>query len=427
MPPRVPRVINSESGTLSINYRLSELTSASERAGLAGLILHVQHMSRLVNRRGVYQIRDLTELGVTLEVDQVGFSEAFADLFAMQVIEKRFSNPKRGVTVQPKRIEEEEPGTNAKEGAKPKRWFIYDESVPVGSILSELPIPWINLYRDFMYYLYSKPPQRSKWFSGCTNVLAIKEFDLLVKGSKVRLDSSAMLGAQDSNADGVAFHFEAKNLFLLRFWPLVAQLYRVQIIKDLHKTPKLSYRDNEKGGMVAAIPDVMRLKSFCECFEDLLRDRRGSCDPQGFLYDIPKGSIIQMNAESAIQFGIELDTSLSRLGRSPMAPVVSGFDVFHLKVKGQSISTTSKLRINPTPYQRDEYSKIRDAYWDVFFRRTLIQNLLDSKPWYFGFNRLFETLPKSNILGDTSYFQHDARKAFESRGVSYASSSKSDG
>jgi CRISPR-associated protein Cmx8 len=412
--PEVPSV-------LTIRYDLNELPTSFERAGLAGLVLHVQHMQDKL-QGGIYRIRDLSDSGITLELDQSGLTEAFDDLYGSTLIEKRYGKAqisKNGG--EPPTVLRTEPRLN-KAGKEIGCWYVYSSTEPSGSLLSVLPAPWLKLHRTFVWdYLYHHPRQKIAFENrarGLPNKDSFDEWSALVKGNNQNLTMALMLGAQEKNGDGVDFQKTAENRLLLRFWPFVTQLSQVQKVTDTHKKkPKIS---DDGNGMVAAIPDVSALADFCECFHEVLKQRIAETGLELTHNKTPRGSVIQFNAESAMQFGDELRRAMYVLGRSEVAPAVAGFDVFHMQRDGHFLT---KTRITPTPEQCSTYTSIQKNYWNFFFKRLLVQNLIANREWLFGLSTLFEVLPKSVVLEDNSYFRHDAELAINLEGLAHMSNS----
>src|SRR5882724_13106241 len=72
---------------LRFHWNLHELPSSQHRAGLAGLALSVAFLKRKPERKGVCDVEDADQNGLTLVVDREGMRTLFDDVYAAAVEE----------------------------------------------------------------------------------------------------------------------------------------------------------------------------------------------------------------------------------------------------------------------------------------------------------------------------------------------------
>lgn len=391
--------------TLTLRYSLVELGSSFERAGAAGLVMHAEYLHRFSGRKGMYEVHDLTESGFVLELNEQGLIEAFDDLYAAQQVERRYKTQKKDKETKKVIPPLREDVSELKDG-KTQTHYIYNVVVPTGSFLSEQNESWANLHRELVFeYLHFMATQKPKFmnrYEGRPTKDAQEEWVDLIKGSNVPMDCSLMIGVQAKSANGVPFKISPQRKLLLRFWPLVAQAFRLR--KAYDPTAK---KINSGRELVVVVPDVLSISLFNSQFRRLLRGRSGETP---CVFGTPRAALIDISSEGAFQFGSELQQQLEEgSGLERMIPSVSGFEVFHLDGDGRTLSLRSRRRLTPTPNKIRQYRTIRENYWDTVFKRQLVTNIVEGRSWPTGFDRLAETIKKEMWLG--SYFSHDARVA----------------
>ncbi|OJH33952.1 type I-MYXAN CRISPR-associated protein Cmx8 [Cystobacter ferrugineus] len=394
-----------------LHYQLGELPSAQHRAGLAGLVLMLQHQQP-GPERGVARITQLGEVRASFEFDLEGLRWLFDELYAAGMEERAESKAREG---QPPLREEERESKDEKGKVRLKRYFIYEAPVPRAGLLLDLDPTangrsghWVKLWRDMVWQtLRGVPASRLPFENRAAGKPTSDAEDawnaLLRPESSVSLSSTDYLGAMDRTADNVSFTDRARFQFLLRFWPFIAQVYVPQklVLKD----------DRSRGepqGYALAIPDVAVLDVFCEEWPRMLRAR--GVEVLGFR---PKEALVDLAVESALKTGQRLRERIARReGASRTSDLVLGYEVFHLDKEGNNVRLYSVARVEPDTSMIDEYEGLRPMLWDPLFRRTRLLNLVERRPWYTGFDRIAATVPYAATFGAPS-FRHDARESFK--------------
>ena len=409
---------------LTLNYQLAELPSSQHRAGLAGLVLVIQWLERQpefkqqVEEGAICKLTRLDENGATLELNQLGLEVLFNEIYAASTEEQArprpFKNKKKEVI--PPLREEEQEITDAKGKTKIKKIYIYPIVVPRGSFLADSSYDhsiedtngyWIKLWRDMVWTILRGVPATRKPFEGRAQGIYTKDTDntwkQLVQPAEFAVDlpSTYFLGAQANNADNIPFKDRAKFQFLLHFWVFAAQIYIPAVINNEGKRDFVGY--------ALAVPDIAKLKRFCQRLLRILRNR--SPDLSGYR---PRDCIVDLAIESALDMVKRLRDRLTQTtGEHSTSSAVFGIDVIHTEKQGNNIRLLSITRLNPEAAMIDEYTHIRQNFWNSLFRRQCLLNLVNHQPWYNGFDSLLCTLPyKQSIEND--YFRHDIRKKLES-------------
>lgn len=405
---------------LTLDYQLAELPSSQHRAGLAGLVLMVKWLKCQPNVKGICNLTKLDAQGATLEIDLLGLEALFDETYGASQEEQEYSQPwkdKKG-NIKPFLREEERQETDAKTGkAKSKKVYIYPIVVPKGSWLNDFETStgnsngdrgsWIKLWRDMLWEILRGIPATRNPFNARADKKptddALKTWQELVEPVNLSVDlpSTYFIGAQAANAENVPFKDRARYLFLLHFWPYIAQIYVPTIINNEGK--------RESVGYALAIPDVADLNLFCDEFTQVTKYR--SQEISGYR---PKDSIVDLAIESALELSSRFAERLKILAsEQTVSTLVLGIDVIHVKKEGNSIKVLGVSRLDELePTMTDEYSRIRKNLWDITFRRQRLLNLVNHRPWYSGFDGLCSTLPIEQTLKSNS-FCHDARETFK--------------
>jgi CRISPR-associated protein Cmx8 len=179
-------------------------------------------------------------------------------------------------------------------------------------------------------------------------------------------------------------------------------------------------------GFAIAVPDVARLATFCEELPALLKHR--GTERWGFR---PREAVIDLVVESALDLARRLaDQVKHRAGEHSTMDLVLGVEVFHAEKRGNNVVLLGTQRVDPDPDTLSEYGRLRGEFWDPFFRRTRLLNLLKRRPWHAGFDEVAATLPHQTQTIGSKNFRHDARRAFElerhTRGEHMADDSKTE-
>ena len=399
---------------LTLDYQLTELPSSQHRAGLAGLVLMEGWLRRLGTNKGICELTRLDEWGATLRIDLPGLEALFNEVYAATKEEQEYSQPfKNKITKEiiPPLREEEWQETNPKTGkTKTKKVYIYPVVVPKGGFVGDCDPSgnnghWVKLWRDMVWSILRGVPATRKPFEaraeGQESDDAIKVWNQLLKPPEkdtVDLPSTYFLGAQASNAENVSFKDRAKYQFLLHFWPYTAQIYVPAVINNEGNRDFIGY--------ALAIPDVARLKSFCEELPEVLRSRNAE---SGYR---PQDSIIDLAIEGALDTFCRLRDRSVQEGERAEADLVLGIDIIHVEKQGNNIKLLEISRLEPENRMIDEYTTAILAFWSPVFRKQRLLNLVNQCPWYTDFEQVLCKLPSKHSFGSNT-FRHDARESFK--------------
>jgi CRISPR-associated protein Cmx8 len=410
-PPEAP---------LTLRYDLAELTSTQHRAGLAGLVLMVRWLERApVEQRGVCRITELDERGATLEVDREGLAMLFDELYAATEEENaenaQRKDKKSGALVAPIRTEERTTRDD-KGKEKKKTVYLYPVVVPRARLLVEYEPErnnqglWVRLWRNMMWSILRGVPATREPFDARAERRPTKDADEAWRelsdptDPETELPSTYYLGAMARTAENVGFADRARRMFLLHFWPYVAQVYVPQTLDvregryDFH-------------GFAIAIPDVAELEAFCGDFERVMRSRTAEADRYR-----PKGAVVDLAVEAALDLSKRLREAVSaREGRNATRDLVLGFDVVHTNKEGNNVRVYSNTRITPDARLLGEYERVRGRFWDPLFRRQVLLNVVGVRPWFAGFDRLAETTPHKTQMIGRWQFCRDVVEMFRER------------
>lgn len=407
---------------LNLDYQLAELPSSQHRAGLAGLVLIIRWLegqrefTEKVKNGAICKLTRLDDKGATLELNQTGLEYLFDEIYDASLEEQERNQLLKKRTkevIQPLREEEKEETDPKTNKTKTKKVYIYPVVVPKGSFLSDPSYDkssdgknglWIKLWRDMVWSILRGVPATRKPFEaraeGQYNDDAIKVWQQLIQPEEFTVDlpSTYFLGAQANNAENIPFKDRARLQFLLHFWLFAAQIYVPEVIDNEGK--------RNFAGYAIAIPDIFKLKRFCERLSRLLSER--SIEKSGYL---PYDCIIDITIESALDIMMRLTERLTQsTGEQKTSSTVLGIDVIHTEKQGNNIRILGVSRLNPENLMINEYIRIRNQYWSPLFRKQRLLNLVNHSPWYSGFDSLLCTIPYKQIT-ENEYFKHDVREA----------------
>lgn len=414
---------------LELDYQLAELPSSQHRAGLAGLVLMVDWLKKLPKekRQGVCEIKRLDERGATLKVNLAGLADLFNEVYAASKEEQPRDQPlknKQREIIPPLR-EETRTITDDKGKTKEKTSYIYEVVVPRGAFLANSSYDksfdgkngmWIKLWRDLVWSIFRGVPATRKPYEDRANgepaTDATDAWENLLEPADYTVDlpSTYFIGAQAANAENVPFKDRARFQFLLHFWQFVAQIYVPAVINNEGKRDFVGY--------ALAIPDVAELKSFCEDFPQVMRER--GIELSGYR---PRDCVVDLAVESALDLMRRLQERLVvKEGGKNTYDLILGVDVVHLEKQGNNVRLWGSSRLDPDQPMIDAYANWRGRLWDATFRRQRLLNLVkgsEHKPenngkkvnWYNGFDAIFGKLPYEQTIS-AKHFRHDARESF---------------
>ena len=424
MAPSSPQA----SSTLSLTWDLAELPSAQHRSGLAGLVLMVRWLEQVHQGSvpGVCKVNLPSTTSATLEVDRDGlkalFKEVYGSVTEMHHQDKpRMSQDKK--TALPIHHTDVVTELNAKGKMVTKTRYFYQDLRPKGAFLTEWDPGgtdglWVKLWRDMMWSsVRGKSTARKPFVDHAAtppmdNVDNV--WDLLTKGDKsVDLSSTYYLGCESKTAEGVPFQDQARFMFLLYFWPFVAQVYAPRIMA-WKKSAEGRELKEEFVGYALAIPDVGDLEAFCDQLPRIMRNRG-----VGVHRYRPREAVVDLAVEGGLDMLLRLRPQLRQHeGTKDTVDLVLGMDVIHVTKQKDSVRVLGVTRMEPEEDVVDTYAAVQTVYKDPIFRRQRLLNLVANLPWFHGFDSLLRVLPTEEQGFGSSQFCTDARVALTNEGIS---------
>lgn len=405
---------------ISLNYSLAELPTSQHRAGLAGLVLMIRWLTEQERINGICEFTRIDDQGATIQLDEPGLKTLFAETYDFiegeRESEKLRTRTKSKKVIQPKRTIEK-----INESGEKTPVHIYPTFTPKGAFLATLDPTadnagkglWVDLWREFVWNVIRKK-DRSKEIYRNRNTATregVKVWKSLVTEATSSAEPSALsgtdlIGARAHNAEQVQFKDITRQKLLLNFWSYTTQVYiPIRTVVDKKtKEPKA-----EELGYALAVPEVARLETFCRVLPAALLTNRGS---EKWKWH-PRDSVIDVPAESALDYFLKLSSQLSlQESALGMSRVVTAIDVFHVDPSGQDVSIRGTARIEPESFRPDEYERIRRGLFNHEFRKQRILNILNEREWYADFDSLLTRLPLK--LGfDDKKFSQDAHESFK--------------
>ncbi len=395
-----------EPKTVTITYDLFDLSTAQHKAGLAGLLLQIDSMINRNPNGLTPQVVEKTSTTATIEFMSETVQSLMDSMYDAKAVEirgkQKWANAKETKPSEEMEEEIEEKGKNG-EVTKKKvktKYFFHEQVQPTGHFLKQyLPVmdpqkDWHKLWRDMLWAVPRGNPQSREGFEQRAKGEPCREgaaawSDLLKADAQRRRNSfqtsavagSLWLGAQAINAEGVAFEGRVEQTLLLHFWPLVAQVFVPAVLKVERKDGKIEVK-SEFVGYVLAIPEVSDLTQFLLDYKDML----GLLKPaiRGFR---PADSVIDLPAEGALSFLAHLGTQ--KAATSGIRHSVGSVEYLHQVKIGNNIKTQAAGRVAIRPDLIEDYELIVAQYANPLFRRSLMLALLDGKPWFQPFGKLF--------------------------------------
>jgi CRISPR-associated protein Cmx8 len=415
-------------GPIEVHWSLAALPTAQHRAGLAGLVMLVRWINAHTKTdEGVLELLRCDASSATLRVDRLGMRRLYSFAYAASAEEREESNKrknKQGVMQEPKDVREREK-VDPKTGKRARETvYVYEVTVPHGAfLLDEDPSCrgndglWIKLWRDFIWEIvrgipktrgpYERLASRDTVSDGNKDQDADKAYEALARGGdrSKALKSSYYLGAQEVTADAVPFNDREKAFFLLQFWPFAVSLYVPFIVDAKEGKGKFD------GTFAVVVPDVSVLDEFCDEHFGSLRER--AVTARGHR---PEGAVVDVPEQAALAMAATLRDRLSRReGAKRTASLVSGYEVIHCCKKDKNVQVLRTMRMAPSVAMVDRYRTIETRFKNFFFRRQQIINLIENRPWWAGFDRLFAELPCERFVWRTGASRTDLSFGFDVR------------
>jgi CRISPR-associated protein Cmx8 len=444
--------------TVTITYDLFELPTAQHRAGLAGLLLQIDSMK---NRKKVAPTYKWDEheptTKVHFEFTEETISELFDDLYDATWVEgpprkkpyfKGKGNSKKEVpAVRRTPITEMDKKGNEKviEG------YVYLELTPALATLRQyLPKDgeWVRLWRDLIWQVIRDSKKKAPYIQraaakarpegvviedgteadsgeddekgkadGSTWADIVKHAAARRKNTFAvgHLSSALLLSAQSKGAEALPFLGRIDQNLLLHFWPLTSMVYVPRFV-DRDGNSHIGRRDKEDKSkhFCLAVPDIADASRFLEEYPSLL----AGLGTEVAIYR-PKEALIDLPAEGGISFVEHLARLTPQV--ATMAETrrsVSGIEYLHLNQDGNIVRTLSAGRVAYSRHLAEDYLAIATRYFNPLFRRCLMLALLDGKPWFKPFGKLFVEWDVSLFVPtehppSLSWFWADARKKIQ--------------
>lgn len=403
------RPAEEATGPIELRWELADLPSSQHKAGLAGLALCVEFLSRKPDLKGVCQMIRLDEGGLTLRVDAAGMQELFDVIYAATLEEVAVKTKWKGT--EPKRIEDIDIADERSGKTKTEKRFVYDRVIPRAALADEWdrcsegePKIWLKLWRDLVWSVLRGVPATREPFNARAERRTYDDgreaWAALARtpGKGVELPSTYSIGAQAKSADDVSIRDVEKHRFLLHFWPYVVSIYVPSI---LERDGKLRF-----AGFALAVPEVASLASFIDDWQVVMRSRQNA-----LLAYLPRDAIVAIPGEGGLDvFRRAAQVIRQREDSKTTSDLISAVDVFHVERDGNNVRVRDVARIYPDAQRDTVYDRIKDHYWNPPFRRQRIANLIEAKPWWHGFGRLCSTTPEELTIKNQS-FRHDTKAA----------------
>ena len=461
-------------------WTLAELPSPQHRAGLAGLAFLVEYTHHFPLPPGaVLELIRLDDHGLALRLDRAGLAALFDRVYAANLVDgggRRRSSGSRGrgrpatssgnvadmareSAASLRNSGDPGSGTAAATGADPAAASTdpavatLDDGVvvPDGGPLRDWSPPgdggsWLRLWQHCLWSVLRAIPQQ-RWpyqvraRAGVTATAAVGPRDAgrdvaeawagLCGDLTSRLASTHFLGAMDANAERIPFLERSRRLFLLHFWPFVAQIFvpytagsapgmwtrssgtrpaaaRPGDGKSGNSTrPTTPDDDAVADGYALCIPNIVRLAAFVRLHPRVMRAR-----PAERLNWRPRAAHIAIGAAGAAQ--------VERWMRAQNVPVwdgggeriVAGFQVIEAARDGHVVRILANRMVDPTPALIGALG-VADRLRCPHLRRLVLGNALGDRPWWLGGDRLCTTLPTARTVGDAK-FRADLQALFGS-------------
>ncbi len=383
--------------TLVLSYDVFSLPTAQHRAGLAGLLVLIDSLKK--RDMGPVPEIENPEFGqYRFHWTQESLRTVFNEFYDASMEEIPRNNKRQGQ--EPKRTEKK---INPKKD-KEETIYFYDQLTPKFNFLRSFEVPeiWIKLWRDCIWGIFrSRDKERIPYKNRNDGRDAIKIKELWEdlqkvlknrnqgKVSSTDVASNLFIGSQSHNAEMIKFKGSQDENLLLHFWPVVMGVYQPEII-DIKGQRKFV-------GFVLIIPNVIDMEGFVQDYPPYLSQL--SSEVAGFR---PKKSIISIHNEGGLAYASQLlqITQAKGIKSTPNRFNITGVEVYHIEKKGNNISLLSSDYLKMDQRLLEDYEIIAQKYNNPLFRRQMILNLLDHKPWFLGFEQIFSTLPSDFFMGN---------------------------
>jgi CRISPR-associated protein Cmx8 len=390
---------------VEVRYDLFDLPTAQHKAGLAGLILAIRSLKER-SEKDPEEIPPESVPEIPEGPDDTGVKVRFTAQSVQTLLDDMYNAQK--VASEPRA----KPRTKGKGGAKliippdekvpmtvvdrktgEKRevtGYVYLDTIPRLAVLEPLLPPvaeWIKLWREMLWSIPRNKPRSRLPFEQRAKKKHCKEgttaWANLRKADKdplktVPVSESLWLGAQKENAERVPFQGRLAHNLLLHFWPLAVFV----------TVPWRIGRDGKQKevGYVVAIPEVSRLRRFCDTLPRALSSLGTKVSR------LRPVRPIQAVINVADQGALEFINSIARLKTAEQEDnptrSVNTVEFLHLDRQGNNVKLLTSGRVAPDLELLDGYRDIvgrpgeAPRYYNPLFKVALIQALLRGKPWW---------------------------------------------
>lgn len=380
---------------LELVYELHSLPTAQHKAGLAGLAMLVRWLGP-EGKRLIPQACEVGPNGASFRFTAETLRIVFNHLYAGQKF--RIETPSKWAGAEP--IEEIVKDIPDKESGKVKqqKYFIYEIVQPSFDILQDYFVEnkdWLKLWREMCWATTRAVPKtrlpyektadgsssgvaEEEWLDLTREVLAQREGQSIT----APIAGSVFVGAQATNAEFLTFEGFPKENLLLHCWILAILVF----------CPRSLNRDGqvENRGFLLAFPEVSDLEGFVQDYRLVTNDLGQKSRLVGIR---PSGALLDVAAESALQFVASLSQVAHRAGKQLSS--VSSVEYFHLEKQGNSVKGLEVGKVVVKEDVLKEYQLLTETgrFSSFLFRRGLIQALLGNCAWYLPFRSALQDMP----------------------------------
>jgi CRISPR-associated protein Cmx8 len=405
--------------TLSLDYELFDLPTALHKAGLAGMLLHIQNLKEREVDKPIPEIERLDAHSARVQFRQDSLQTLMDDVYDARWVEIKVKN--RYPNKAPKR---EEQITNGQTGKAEKR-FVYDACEPKANLLRSLlqngvESPWHKLWRDMLWNVLRAQPKTRGVYEVRANG---KPCDFtptlwanLVKTNKQKIkekfvtdsiSGSLFPGAQDENAERVPFKGRVEHNLLLHFWAWITPVFVPRVVNV--KEGRLEDR-----GFVLAVPEVADLSFFLELIREYWQ--RLDTEVRGYR---PAQSLIDLPEEGGLEFLHQLAEHNVR--QLDIACAVHTVELYHQERQDKNVRMLVAERLRPTAHMLDEYQRLiqHGHRLNPLYKSLRIRNLLDGRSWHEGAQSIFAGYPRGFFIHTAGtphgipFFGADVHKQFQ--------------
>ena len=409
--------ISRKGESLILEYDLFSLPTAQHKAGLAGLLLHLDFLRQ--RRISPVPQATATAAGAEIEITPESLQTLFDDLYDAEW--REVESKQKWKDKEPKRIEFRENEVNGKK--KTEKRFIYDAVEPKGQFIKDLFGDdnglWVKLWRNMLWNILRGIPLTRKVYEERANKRPsslgpdfwqrlLKALSLQEKGAALTasISSAIFVGAEDMNPEKIPFQGMVVENLLLHFWPMVSLIF----VPRIFNLKKKKYQEN---GYVLTIPDPLHLNDFCQDFKDVAK----SLDPAvaGFR---PKAALIDLAEEGGLEYLYYF--ARHRIQDSELSLSLAAVELYHLHKAGNRIRQLAAERLLPGKRVIEDYESFRGKYANFLYKSLYLRNLLAGAPWHRGADEIFSRQPwpmfiylRDKTPREIRFFGNDVKKKFE--------------